>query len=294
VKIPYIDTLPDTLFRFRPNDTKHFEDELHEAIVKHKTWLSPASIQNDPFDTNPSFTTSPDVEIEGFITGLRQKYGPYTSITGTDLSKLAKEQGAWNETAAKFLSSVNNLTSHAQTTLADTFFGSRNITKIACFSEEVNSILLWSHYANSHKGICFEYEVRAVKQGAFSVPKIFKVSYVSQRPKISTLEAAKYLSYNTLQDEEFFTSKETSEILDRSFFRKSKQWEYEREWRWVEIDDNPSRYHITLPLKVASITLGSNATRETFDICKNATENLVPLFQMKLSKDEFSFIREEV
>jgi hypothetical protein len=36
---------------------------------------------------------------------------------------------------------------------------SKNAYGICCFSKEYNNILLWSHYADNHKGICIEIEV---------------------------------------------------------------------------------------------------------------------------------------
>jgi hypothetical protein len=34
----------------------------------------------------------------------------------------------------------------------------RNNIKITCFSEELFSMPMWSHYANNHKGFCIEYD----------------------------------------------------------------------------------------------------------------------------------------
>ena len=37
------------------------------------------------------------------------------------------------------------------------------MTFIACFSEDIHSVTMWSHYANSHKGFALEYDTKAFR-----------------------------------------------------------------------------------------------------------------------------------
>lgn len=37
---------------------------------------------------------------------------------------------------------------------------SKRFSAIACFSESIESVLMWSHYADSHKGFALEYDFR--------------------------------------------------------------------------------------------------------------------------------------
>lgn len=81
---------------------------------------------------------------------------------------------------------------------------------VFCLSECNDNLLMWSHYADDHKGVCIEYSpINSVLFGCSLTP----VSYQEKYPEFSISEepdlewTAKYLS------------------------TKSKDWKYEREWR---------------------------------------------------------------
>jgi hypothetical protein len=39
----------------------------------------------------------------------------------------------------------------------DFFSTFRNLVRVSCFTTNPNSVVMWSHYANEHKGICVEF-----------------------------------------------------------------------------------------------------------------------------------------
>lgn len=86
-------------------------------------------------------------------------------------------------------------------------------TGIICFSATAEDPVLWSHYADSHKGIAFEVDQHIEGE-------IEEVSYSENRPT---------LKYEWLWDSR--KSKEVLEILKTLFITKSKSWSYEKEWR---------------------------------------------------------------
>lgn len=56
----------------------------------------------------------------------------------------------------------------------------RKNTGIYCFTKSEDNILMWSHYANEHKGICLEFD--------HSDPDLFtaaKVNYCCDYPKVN-------------------------------------------------------------------------------------------------------------
>ena len=53
----------------------------------------------------------------------------------------------------EFFNQIENVFREAESYL-------RRSTFIACFSETVNSVTMWSHYAHSHKGFVLEYDLR--------------------------------------------------------------------------------------------------------------------------------------
>lgn len=84
-------------------------------------------------------------------------------------------------------------------------------TGVCCFGQDPSNILMWSHYSDSHKGLCLKFDILA-DLTAFAW--LFKVRYSNDYP-----------AFNYLQEPE--------QIPD--LFRvKSDAWRYEQEWRAVK------------------------------------------------------------
>lgn len=89
---------------------------------------------------------------------------------------------------------------------------------ISCFSRFENSLLMWSHYANKHKGICICYateDLSATKE--LLLPVLYETEKVN--PYIKTC------------DGKIEMNQRIREIL----VRKSLEWKYEHEWRLVHV-----------------------------------------------------------
>lgn len=85
---------------------------------------------------------------------------------------------------------------------------------VACFSEINNSMLMWSHYAEQHTGLCIGYRLHDLIEKY----NCFPVIYSNQMPLISDIGNAEE---NTLY---------------QSILTKREDWSYEQEWRIIEID----------------------------------------------------------
>lgn len=85
--------------------------------------------------------------------------------------------------------------------------------KIACFSREYNSMYFWSHYANSHKGICMEYSFK------FTSDLFAKPEEVQYYPSDS----------NGIFLKKFYSKRRWNDNF--LVMTKSKDWEQEKEVR---------------------------------------------------------------
>jgi hypothetical protein len=84
-------------------------------------------------------------------------------------------------------------------------------------SETWKSPLMWSHYADEHRGICIEYNTALIPH-----PNIAAVDYRSPRSiKASDLIAWKMKA----------SSEAERRVYNTYFFAKSPEWRYEKEWR---------------------------------------------------------------
>ena len=80
-----------------------------------------------------------------------------------------------------------------------------------CMAEKPNNILMWSHYADSHKGVCFKFDLlQDLDTFLITIP----VDYNSDYPEFDTLNG------------------NPSKII----IRKSPYWSYEKEHRTIKVN----------------------------------------------------------
>lgn len=146
---------------------------------------------------------------------------------------------------------------------------------VSCFSENMNSILMWSHYADNHKGFCIEYDFsnHSLTESLHPViysDKIFDISpYIIDRNRFSNPSVNIYAAIN-----------------------KSKSWSYEQEWRLVFQGTNPHNY--TVP-RAKSIFLGSKINNDDKQKLLNiANQNNISVYQMKIHPREYKLIPEQI
>lgn len=56
---------------------------------------------------------------------------------------------------------INNITRQdleCKKTLKKIILELEDLPRISCFSKRYDSILMWSHYASSHEGVCIEFD----------------------------------------------------------------------------------------------------------------------------------------
>ena len=102
---------------------------------------------------------------------------------------------------------------------------------IFCMSETNDNILMWSHYADDHKGAVIEFHAQ-LEDSAFLVAQ--RVRYESTIPVFTlTLEMVK--------------ERRADELFEMTTLTKSKDWEYEKEWRIVATMRDKSKGYEILP-----------------------------------------------
>ncbi len=135
-------------------------------------------------------------------------------------------------------------------------FEFRERLHIACFSENLESPLMWGHYADSYKGFVLEYDMReniakctesckaAEKCMNFHLNHFFAPVMYSQK----RYDASPFLM--SLLEERIAKRFQIpiATIYERDKFRipkiiltKSNDWEYEREWRMFKTSDGGSQ-----------------------------------------------------
>lgn len=132
--------------------------------------------------------------------------------------------------------------------------------------------LMWSHYADSHRGFCIEYDF-----GSEMTLLPFPVVYSRRRPKMSWKAA-----FDNTPDNQ----KAASIPFLEAILTKDDAWDYENEWRLIiSAEMDPI---VKMP-PITCIYLGVNCSednrRRIFEI---ADEKGIPVKQMMVDRGEYS------
>lgn len=174
--------MPRSMYRYMRFD-KYWQKNIYDGQI----FLSPASELNDPYDCLYSINTGKYIDYRKKIEEISNEEIIFKSIKDIANSRIMRR-------LARYI----------------VYF--KKHTRIACFSEDVYSILMWSHYANKHKGFCIEYDFHFINE---LKDLISPVVYSNDRYDLS-----KALAY-----------RESNKMLYNSFFFKFSEWSYEKEWR---------------------------------------------------------------
>ena len=162
---------------------------------------------------------------------------------------------------------------------------------------------MWSHYADNHKGFCLIYDKEELKKAKrFSLNKeeinqhirLDKVQYVETQVDM-TEDVREYIRYNILPNLGDVEQKDKTipnYKYIQAIIQKSKEWEYEKEWRLIPRIINisePSDLHYIV-CKPKGIILGVHANNENRDkILKIAKKEGIPVYRIYLDETDPAF-----
>lgn len=152
--------------------------------------------------------------------------------------------------------------------------------KVCCFSEVYNSILMWSHYGENHKGYCLEYDFKELDDEQllknFIFPVIYQTNYCSELLGVKDFALTNPYSFLYY------------------FIIKSNEWKYEKEWRLIDIDNKlVSKQEPKITLKPKAIYLGAKISRENREnLIKISKEKGLIIYQMRMKDDAFQLYAE--
>lgn len=148
------------------------------------------------------------------------------------------------------------------------------------FSAQHKSLVMWSHYAESHAGFCVEYAFRALKPDDYRRQNLFPVVYHQER-------------FNLLKETSLFPLDRPAvdgigNIMILSALRKSTDWAYEDEWRLVTVNSDDAQGHEFPAPSPVRILLGAKMTSAYRSNLLAVAERLgVPCFQGTLGEHSF-------
>lgn len=189
------DVKPDKLYKYCP-----WNDYTKDIIVNNRLYFSSANNFNDPFDAN--LIIDMDGTPEEWIKKYVELYNHYVG----EISKSEYDEMCF----ILYSFTPEQRKKYKEGVIEQITKTVREETGIYCFTKSKDNILMWSHYADNHKGICLEFNHSDSK---LLLTK--KVNYYNDYPRIN-----------------YFTSN-YDELMTIRYFTKAKDWEYEAEYRIV-------------------------------------------------------------
>lgn len=250
--------VPEIVYKYRD-----WDNSFHKNILIYNELYLPAPKEfNDPFDCKipRNFHALTPVEIENFKDDLAIKNFSRSEEDGRDFKKILEDLDKRIENIDEFQENYNEFY-FAQ---MNKYYGILSMSKIW------NGILLWSHYANNHKGFCVGFNEEKLRNaGQFCRSSI--VSYKS-------FPIIKPVIKET--DEERFNRIQTQTTT------KSKDWDCEEEYRFIRCfyphEPKPFERLIKVKEAISEVIIGVNTSDENKEeiiaICRR---DKIPVYQAK-------------
>jgi len=201
--------LPTKLYKYR--DTGMYTESIFND---RELYFAPPVAFNDPFDCGFHILCTGEHNqqvLEASVFRIvRDKHPEWSLQDHFDAAKQVAE--------AMLESRLDDTTQVFQ----DKLIGDTNSrVGILALTERSDDILMWSHYADCHKGICLEFQTD-LEVGYFVDAK--PVAYSDEYPRLDLLKIVK---------EESFRSSAPWMLT------KANHWAYEKEWRILDFENGP-------------------------------------------------------
>ncbi|MDX2367979.1 MAG: DUF2971 domain-containing protein [Colwellia sp.] len=245
------------LYKYRPFDTYTLNMLSNSEVF----YANPTSF-NDPLDCKPTLTIDVSfLELEQLCFKMLEiEYGTNKATAEIDSCRYYATEP--ENIGAKERESYHcRLLSNEITRLLHLKMKKRGVLSLA---GRWDSCLMWSHYADEHKGVCLEYDMKEA------------ITFDSKDVKYNEDRALLVSSIvDWIYNPSLFSQ---ADIDDKYFFTKAKAWEYEKETRFLENDQGVSSapFHLSAvyfgmrcaPAVISSIIKLMDGTRNKLNFYK--------------------------
>lgn len=234
--------MPKSLFRYRA-----FNDRTLEAFEKDIIYAVTADKYNDPYDTLVKS------DIDGIKAYLRKAFSVETLANlkaylaqGNAMPEAivqSNPNAQWDQIREKVLEveDFSDLEEKIEETLKQASLSidillpiiaesAKRFSTYACFCESVDNMLMWSHYADSHRGFALEYDFRQTFSSPIVNTVLLPVVYSEDR-----LDASAFMIWAYLWVIGIRVSSPDTMAHIKVALNKSISWAYEKEWRMINV-----------------------------------------------------------
>jgi len=241
------------IYKYRPID-KYIEKNILHSLFAYVR----VSNFNDPFELRPSLTLSYDQWNKENAFNTKEK----------------------EDKLLKGIRNMNSFDNDSTSVLLNGIF-------VSCFTRTLDSILMWSYYANGHKGICYEFDI---PDDEYQAMDFSEVNYTEERPEIK-------IHITTQNSEDKKNDDQESNYIKKSIHHiittKSNVWKHENEIRLFLKDKKLElidKQYIDLSLPfISKIFLGALVNNNDKDLIKQyALSKNIPVYQMEIDDKHYT------
>lgn len=254
------------LYKFKAIPDKnpaHLEDTLLHSLL----YLSSPRQFNDPFDM------AADIVAKGTLEDLHAKIDNTSAVPKDDKERMRAEATAIVEAKGiKGYFERHQSSSLFREMLDRSGVASFSSSKINERDSGPRNILMWSHYADSHRGLCFQFELA---RDPLLLRELVRVRYEPRFPEINWLSSS------------------FSEQLEGALFHKAPCWSYEHEWRFI-LRECANTYLPFCPEALTAVILGCEISAQKEKLVRGIIEKrlrrgLPPLRIMRASRSQSEY-----
>ncbi len=248
---------PASIYKYYKDTTENFE-----AIINNQMWYSVPSKFNDVFDCE--IIVDKDKLLNSFLQTQQ---------------KVRIGSPAWKQAQLQVQKEALNL--------QGTFQKMRSEMGITCLSEVDDSLLMWAHYTNNHRGFCAEYDLIQFNEKLHFTP--IPVIYSDNRVVFDSL---------TLET----SGEDAVRVFIEGITSKSPEWSYEKEWRIIRDNsacgdkwDDVNKGALLESIQPLSIILGCEANENLENkMYQHCNANKINLYKMEKDRNRYQLNKKEI
>jgi Protein of unknown function (DUF2971) len=283
--------LPKRLSKYRSVNNYSLKNLADDTV-----WLA------DPFQLNDPFDSGLGVQFEIYAEYFNERSADHLAKMASDSGLIDRDEAdklaARPEGLQKLMRALSEKESSLSLNHSDEFITAilaafekqstaavektmavlRKSLKLCSFSEVHDSIVMWSHYADYHRGFCIEYPVGELPPGDIRRRMLFPVVYADELFDATAI-FQEMLAGGRVANNLFALA---------ACLQKSSEWSYEKEWRLAfPAGIIPSSTAYLMP-RPSAIFLGAKITPSARESVLAIVEPKgIPVFHMLLSNNSF-------
>jgi hypothetical protein len=256
---------PKLLYKYRPLASCQDWDRLFLIIRDSKVYHPSPTKFNDPFDCKVPDLGSLELSFARYLIALR-------SATPEEVPRIYTEfcrpRLRTSEELVQLKAPLSEDETNEVNALLESIQERVNESTVFCLCAACNNILMWSHYASSHTGVCLKFSLKNWPEMAEA---LLPVCYSAQRIPLNITQS------------DF----DNAQLVRAVNLTKHRSWSYEKEWR--ALGKKEGAYDFP-PVALVGIIFGCMTSKADKARVKSAVEDrdYIKLYDAKPSKGAFA------